>query len=100
MNDFLRKLVKHLNMEIIIEPRSAFCDQPGNTGLTGGVGLVTSHATIHSWNEFDYHMMDIYSCKEYDIVALIEFIKDIFKPWRIDYTNFDRATYPMNIINF
>lgn len=100
MNDFLRRLVKHLKMDIIIEPRSAFCDQPGNTGLTGQIGLVTSHATIHSWDEFDYHQMDIYSCKSYDLGELLEFIKEALDPFKVDYLNFDRETYPMNSIDY
>jgi len=100
MNDFLRRLVKHLNMEIIHEPRSAFCDQPGNTGLTGLVGLVTSHACIHSWDEHGYHEMDVYSCKPYDIVELLNFIRDTFEPWAIDYLDFDRETLERKRINF
>ncbi len=76
MNQFLKGLVKELNMDVIIEPRSEFCGQEGNLGLTGQIGLVTSHATIHSWDEYGYHMIDIYSCKKYDIDKITNWIAE------------------------
>lgn len=100
MNNFLRKLVKHLKMDIIIEPRSAFCDQPGNTGLTGQVGLVTSHACIHSWDEYNYHEMDVYSCKPYDIMQLLSFVRVHLEPWAIEYMDFDREKLERKRIDF
>jgi S-adenosylmethionine/arginine decarboxylase-like enzyme len=100
MNDFLRRLVKHLKMDIILEPRSAYCGQPGNTGLTGQVGLVTSHACIHSWDEYNYHEMDVYSCKAYDIIELLSFVRVELKPWAIDYLDFDRETLERKRVEF
>jgi S-adenosylmethionine/arginine decarboxylase-like enzyme len=92
MNDFLRRLVKEVNMDIIIEPRSAFCGQEGNYGLTGQIGLVTSHASIHSWDEFGFHELDVYSCKYFDIEKLLDFLHLELKADSVEYLCFDRET--------
>jgi S-adenosylmethionine/arginine decarboxylase-like enzyme len=98
INNFLYDLVKELDMDVIIPPRAAFCDQPGNTGLTAQIGLVTSHATIHSWDEFNFHEMDIYSCKTYDVKKVLNFIQSRLKAQRIEYKDFDRVSIEMNSV--
>lgn len=79
-------------MDVIIEPRSAFCGQEGNLGLTGQIGLVTSHASIHSWDEHGYHEMDLYSCRSFDTEKLLDFLHRELKAISVEYLNFDRET--------
>jgi S-adenosylmethionine decarboxylase len=100
MNNFLRRLVKEVNMDVIIEPRSAFCGQEGNLGLTGQIGLVTSHATVHSWDEFNFHELDVYSCKHFDTEKLLDFLHLELKADSVEYLCFDRETMPRTLRRF
>lgn len=89
--EWLRKLAEDvLGMKICIPPVIALVADEGNAGFTGLVGLTTSHCDFHSWNEFNYTCMDIYSCKKYNIKDVINFLKKSLNPSEIWYSCFDR----------
>ena len=79
LNTWLTELVAAIDMKICIEPRSVYVDTPGNRGLTGQVGIETSHIAIHVWDEEQPGnlQMDVYSCKTFDqkvvLAALAKF---------------------------
>lgn len=53
----------------------------GKFGFTGIVGIVTSHIAFHYFDEGQVLHFDVYSCKKYDLAALMRFL-DTY--WRID----------------
>ena len=53
-------------------------DQPDKSGITSVVLMSESHASIHTWPEFGYFEMDIYSCKTFDVDKALEVIKKAF----------------------
>lgn len=73
---FLRDLVREIDMQILIEPQVTFSK---NNAWTGLVGIITSHMSFHYWTEERYLQLDIYSCKSFDIDHTFRFLKDWWK---------------------
>lgn len=65
---WLRELVSIVDMEILFDAQALYCEDLGNEGLTGIVGLTTSHASFHAWHmaEKPFVQFDLYSCKMFD----------------------------------
>ena len=73
---FLSELVDLIKMNKIFEPIAV----DGKFGFTGIVGIVTSHIAFHYY-DFDQTLhFDVYSCEEYDIDTVLEFV-DLY--WKI-----------------
>ena len=70
LSKFLSELVEEIKMNALFEPIVI----DGKYGFTGIVGIVTSHIAFHYFDEGQTLHFDVYSCKEYDIVALINFL--------------------------
>jgi S-adenosylmethionine decarboxylase len=61
-------------------------------GMTGIVLLSESHISIHTWPEFGYVAVDIYTCGEHvDVYAAIESLKGFFKPQRVRQIKIERG---------
>jgi S-adenosylmethionine/arginine decarboxylase-like enzyme len=80
--EFLKKwfteLVSDINMKICIAPQARYVDVPGNRGLTGLVGIETSHSSIHVWDETDPGMiqMDVYSCSCFEPETVLNKLRE------------------------
>lgn len=83
--DFLNDLVKRIDMKVFMEPRARFCSSEGNIGTTGDVVIETSHASIHLWDDFGYGRFDLYSCKDFHNLDVLDCICDYFG--KINVTN-------------
>jgi S-adenosylmethionine/arginine decarboxylase-like enzyme len=75
-NQWVRRLVEAIDMKICIEPRSIYVDVPGNEGLTGQVGIETSHIAYHIWDAESPALvqMDVYSCKGFKEATVLELL--------------------------
>jgi len=87
----LQSLVKHIDMNILAGPMTAWCPVEGNVGWSGAVIIETSSITFHSWTEAHYPViqLDVYSCKDFDIDTVLMWLRQ-FEPERIDYKFLDR----------
>ena len=67
IKQWLRKLVKKIDMKIIKGPYSGYVWKEGNRGVTGVVMIETSHIAIHIWDEVSPALVqcDVYSCAEF-----------------------------------
>lgn len=74
---FLSDLVKAIGMQALFDPIAI----KGKYGFTGIVGIVTSHIAFHFFDSDQSLHFDVYSCKEYDLSKLLEFID---RYWQID----------------
>jgi S-adenosylmethionine/arginine decarboxylase-like enzyme len=81
-------------MKIMLGPYVAYCDKPGNRGITGIAVIETSHIAIHVWDEPVPALVqfDVYSCAEFDPYKIAEKIKDDWSVERIDYKFLNRET--------
>jgi S-adenosylmethionine decarboxylase proenzyme len=48
-------------------------------GLSGFCVISTSHLSFHSWPEYGYISLDIYSCKDYEAQKAIDFLNKFLK---------------------
>ena len=64
---WLRKLVKKIDMKIIKGPYTGYVTKKGNRGITGVVMIETSHIAVHIWDETTPALVqcDVYSCAEF-----------------------------------
>lgn len=94
LEQWFRDLVDAIDMNILVEPEVVWCDTPGNEGITGGVVIDTSHIYGHWWvADKSYYRFDLYSCKDYDVDTVFEFLKQIGTT-HIDYEVIDRTLLP------
>ena len=89
---WLRKLVKKIDMKIIKGQYASYVSKEGNRGITGVVMIETSHIAVHVWDETTPALVqcDVYSCAEFSSnEVLAEFID--MEVTKIDHIMLDRA---------
>jgi S-adenosylmethionine/arginine decarboxylase-like enzyme len=89
---WLRELVDLVDMQILFDAKALYCEDLGNEGVTGVVGLTTSHASFHSWHLADepFLTMDLYSCRDFDSEAVLEHLRRGFGAYRCHFMVIDR----------
>lgn len=75
--EFLSGLVKEIKMNALFDPIAIH----GKFGFTGIVGIVTSHIAFHYFDDGRTLHFDVYSCKKYNLKALMSFLN---RYWRIE----------------
>ena len=53
---------------------------PDDWGVSGVVLIAESHISIHTFPDKQFVTLDIFSCREFDVDAAIEYFCSIFKP--------------------
>jgi S-adenosylmethionine/arginine decarboxylase-like enzyme len=81
VNNWLSELVSEVGMKVVAGPTSVYVNESGNEGVTGTITLATSHAAIHVWDVKHPAMFqfDIYSCKDYDPIIVLNHIDKWFE---------------------
>lgn len=89
---WLLDLVEAIAMVRLMGPFSIKCDEPGNEGVTGIIGLTTSHSSFHCWPDAErpFLTFDVYSCREFEPQAVLDCLAR-FEPTEIHYTVYDRS---------
>ncbi|MEM5772093.1 MAG: adenosylmethionine decarboxylase [Candidatus Aenigmatarchaeota archaeon] len=85
---FLLELPEIIDMHKISEPiiieysgRDGSFDKGGFSGI---ILIAESHITIHTFNAQKYATIDIFSCKDFDTSKAENYVKDLFKPEKIE----------------
>lgn len=76
--DWLRELVRLVDMEILFDAKALYCEDLGNEGVTGIVGLTTSHSSFHEWHvnvDEPFFQFDLYSCRNYDVETVFQHLQ-------------------------
>ena len=89
LNKEIKNLIKHIDMEILSGPHSAYCEEPGNLGWSSTAIITTSSITFHSWTETGVIQLDMYSCKDFRIRDVFTWLAQ-FDIERLDYKYLDR----------
>ncbi len=84
--EWLRELVDLVNMQILMDAKAIYCEDLGNEGVTGVVGLKTSHSSFHSWHEEEtpFVSFDLYSCHDFSL----EVVFDHLNKWETTHCNY------------
>lgn len=66
-----------------------------NGGYSGVCIIAESHVTIHTWPEFGYAAVDMFTCGErMDFEAGLETLRRYFKPGRMESFDVERGIMP------
>ncbi|CAL6052602.1 polyamine_aminopropyltransferase [Hexamita inflata] len=60
-------------------------------GMTGVAVLSESHISIHTWPEYGYASVDIYTCGKIEIQKALEELKGFFAPQKVDVVTVTRG---------
>lgn len=89
---WLRKIVKKIDMKIIKGPYASYVSKEGNRGITGIVMIETSHIAVHVWDETTPALVqcDVYSCAEFSSNEVLSEFLDM-EVTKIDHMILNRA---------
>lgn len=99
INEWLKNLVKRVRMQVIAGPVSKYVDEPGNEGLTGVIGLATSHAAIHIWDKNNpaFFQFDLYSCTDFSPKEVFDYFNETFGLLSYKYVYYNRNNFDFKI---
>ncbi len=61
-------------------------------GITGVVLLAESHLTLHSWPEYNYVAIDIFTCGDRAVPnKALDYLKDVFAPEKVEIQKVKRG---------
>lgn len=91
INEWMKNLVKEIDMKILMGPYSTYCTVEGNRGLTAVTIIETSHIALHVWDETNPGLMqlDVYTCSKLDPYEVVKFI-NAFEPTKVEMKYLDR----------
>jgi S-adenosylmethionine decarboxylase len=76
---FLTEVANHLGLRIYAKPIVHVTGDVGaNQGFDGFVPLIDSGITVYVWTAKKFMSTVLYTCKEFDVVQAIEFVKKYF----------------------
>ena len=85
---FLEKLAELLQMTKQSPPflfRSDGKAFPDKAGLSGWLPLIESGIQIHTIEPAGFVSLDVYSCRRFDKVAVVEYARKVFKPSEVEH---------------
>jgi S-adenosylmethionine/arginine decarboxylase-like enzyme len=80
LKQWLRDLVRDIDMKIVMGPMAFYVTKEGNRGVTAIVGIETSHIAIHVWDEPVPALIqfDLYTCSHLPVDLILEKLKKDF----------------------
>lgn len=87
---WMKKLIRDIDMKILMGPYAVYCEVPGNRGLTAAAIIETSHIVLHTWDEGQGMLqLDVYTCGFLDPYDVINSLNE-FEPTKIEMKYLDR----------
>lgn len=92
VSDWVRALIKRIDMNLLAGPYTTYVSEAGNKGLTTVAIIETSHVALHIWDETDPGLMqlDVYSCADFDPQDVFDAVNDTFQTKRLEFKFLDR----------
>ncbi len=92
ISDWVRSLIKKIDMKLLAGPYTTYVNEKGNKGMTSVAIIETSHIALHIWDETDPGLLqlDVYSCADFMPNDVFTKVNDIFKTKKMAYKFLDR----------
>ena len=92
ISDWIRSLIKKIDMKLLAGPYTTYVSEAGNKGMTSVAIIETSHIALHIWDEVNPGLMqlDVYSCADFNPQDIFNKVNELFKTIRIEYKFLDR----------
>jgi len=92
ISDWIRALIKKIDMKLLAGPYTTYVNEKGNKGMTSVAIIETSHIALHIWDESNPGLMqlDVYSCADFLPNDVFNQVNLMFKTIKMEYKFLDR----------
>ena len=92
ISDWIRSLIKKIDMKLLAGPYTTYVDEKGNKGMTSVAIIETSHIALHIWDEVSPGLMqlDVYSCADFNPPDVFDKVNELFQTIKMEYKFLDR----------
>ena len=92
ISDWIRDLIKKIDMKLLAGPYTTYVSEKGNKGMTSVAIIETSHIALHIWDEVSPGLMqlDVYSCANFNPPDVFDKINALFQTIKMEYKFLDR----------
>tara|TARA_B110000196_G_C20732569_1_gene469324 strand:+ start:179 stop:559 length:381 start_codon:yes stop_codon:yes gene_type:complete len=92
ISDWIRSLIKKIDMKLLAGPYTTYVNEKGNKGMTSVAVIETSHIALHIWDEADPGLLqlDVYSCANFNPQDVFEKVNEMFQTVKMEYKFLDR----------
>ena len=92
ISDWIRLLIKKIDMKLLAGPYTTYVNEKGNKGMTSVAIIETSHIALHIWDETNPGLMqlDVYSCANFNPQDVFEKVNEMFQTIKMEYKFLDR----------
>ena len=92
ISDWIRSLIKKIDMKLLAGPYTTYVNEKGNKGMTSVAIIETSHIALHIWDEVSPGLMqlDVYSCADFNPPDVFDKINALFQTIKMEYKFLDR----------
>ena len=92
ISDWIRGLIKKIDMKLLAGPYTTYVGEKGNKGMTSVAIIETSHIALHIWDEVSPGLMqlDVYSCADFNPPDVFDKVNELFQTIKMEYKFLDR----------
>jgi len=92
ISDWIRSLIKKIEMKLLAGPYTTYVNEKGNKGMTSVAIIETSHIALHIWDEESPGLMqlDVYSCADFNPPDVFDKVNELFQTIKMEYKFLDR----------
>ena len=92
ISDWIRSLIKKIDMKLLAGPYTTYVREAGNKGMTSVAIIETSHIALHIWEETSPGLMqlDVYSCAYFNPQDVFDNVNELFRTIKMEYKFLDR----------
>ena len=92
ISDWIRSLIKKIDMKLLAGPYTTYVNEAGNKGMTSVAIIETSHIALHIWDEVSPGLMqlDVYSCADFNPSDVFDAVNELFQTIKMEYKFLDR----------
>ena len=92
ISDWIRSLIKKIDMKLLAGPYTTYVSEKGNKGMTSVAIIETSHIALHIWDEVSPGLMqlDVYSCADFNPLDVFDKVNELFQTIKMEYKFLDR----------
>ena len=92
ISDWIRSLIKKIDMKLLAGPYTTYVNEKGNKGMTSVAIIETSHIALHIWDKVSPGLMqlDVYSCANFNPQDVFDEVNKLFQTKKIEYKFLDR----------
>ena len=92
ISDWIRGLIKKIDMKLLAGPYTTYVNEKGNKGMTSVAIIETSHIALHIWDEVSPGLMqlDVYSCADFNPPDVFDKVNELFQTIKMEYKFLDR----------